>query len=161
MTVVKSKRKLSHLEVMHQATKIRKSIEVLCFRNLGIRDTDNIARKKFRVGKDLNFEPLRYYEILCAEKENLRLLAYQAQRYLIGASEIYPKTKQELYLRRNGQDLSIGTYEMILKEFQHICDVFDVDINVYKQYVDDIDYEIRLLKSWRKSDSRFKKDLVS
>lgn len=161
MSVVKSKRKTSHLEYMAQAEKIRKSIEVLCFRNLGLRDIDNLARRKYRIGKDLNFEPLRYYEILCAEKENLRLLAYQAQRYLIGAGAIYPKTKQELYLRRNGQDLAIGVYEMILKEFQHIVDVFDVDINIYKQYVDDIDYELRLLRSWRKSDSRFRKNLVS
>lgn len=151
MTVVKSKRKPSHFRVYGLAEDIRQWIDELCVRNLGIRDPDKIARKKWRIGKDINFEPLRYYYILCSAKENLRLLAYQGQRYVVGAQRIFPRNENEADLRRNALDCAIGTYEMMIREFQHICNVCDVDVNIYVKYTDMIDEEIRLLKSWRKS----------
>lgn len=157
MSVVKSKRKESKLRVIGLAGNIRKEIDVLCTRNLGVRDPGNLVRRKYVIGTGLSYDPLRYAEILINIKENLRLLSYQAQTYVIEASKI-PRTPKDVHLRRDGQDLAIATYERILAEFQHTCDELLVDINIYAKYVDMIDEEIRLIKAWRKSDNKLFKD---
>lgn len=153
MSVVKSKRKESRLRVIGLAGDIRKEINALCIRNLGVRDSDNIVRSKLQIGDPLRYDPLRYVEIVCEIKENLRLLSYQAQTYVIEASKI-PRTPRDAHLRRKGQNLAIAAYERIIAEFQHACDELMVDINIYAKYVDMIDEEIRLLKAWRKSDNK-------
>jgi hypothetical protein len=78
---------------------------------------------------------------------------------LTAANTIYPTTLEELAERRRYQNLAIINCERLFQEFQYCGDILPVHVAKFMPYVDRVQYEIRLLKGWRKSNSIIAKRL--
>jgi hypothetical protein len=72
------------------------------------------------------------------------------------ANSIYPTTREELIERRIHQDRAIGHCAQLEQNLFAVIMELPVDHNRYTRIAKDIEYEIHLLKQWRKSDARFK-----
>ena len=72
------------------------------------------------------------------------------------ANSIYPTSIREYERRREYQNDAIANCEQLIKELQHVVEVFRVDINLYGRYVQAIDREIGLIKKWRQRDNKIK-----
>lgn len=64
----------------------------------------------------------------------------------------------EYALRRKYQDVAISECYALLQEVQYIVACFDVNINKLQPVLDKIETEVDLLKGWRQSDNKKRKD---
>ena len=174
MSVLKSKRKTSRLEFLHNAYQIRRHFTNLLLRDFGTKD--KIRSSKF-YAKINHMEPEdqetfvgltdkyhistivdEYPEWIISDMRNriqseIRFLI----RNIIQANTIYPTTESEYIDRRRYQTAAIGCCEQIIQEMQYVIETLDVDVNKYLPYVDELDREVALLRGWRKSDNRLLK----
>ena len=74
------------------------------------------------------------------------------------ANSIYPTCQEELTERRLHQDIAIGQCARLAQELQYAIETLPVNVNTYLNIAHDIEKEIALLKGWRKSDNKFKKN---
>ena len=159
MSVVKSKRNESRLEVLVQADRLAKSLTDLMVRDFGIKDPEMVARRKYAFGKDRVENASRYRFLISETKTSLsqdvRLLTYHIE----SANAIFPTTLSECDKRRELQDLALGNCAHIRHELQRFCDVFDVRIGDYRIPVAELDREVALLKKWRQKDSSVRRKL--
>jgi hypothetical protein len=77
------------------------------------------------------------------------------------ANSIYPYSLYECDMRRYHQNLAIGECEYLLQEFHYIMNNISLDANKIMPYVQLIEEEIMLLKTWRKSDNKIKKAVMA
>ena len=171
MSVLKSKRKTSRLEFLHNAYVIRRQFTLLLLRDFGTRSKVRTSRFYTKINRmssedqELFQNILDKYEIstvvddypewIINEFRNrimyeLRMLV----RNITFANTIYPTSESEYNDRRRYQTAAIGCCEQLIQEMQYFIDVVDVDVNKYLPYVDMIEREIALLRGWRKSDNR-------
>lgn len=172
--VVKNQRTLSPLEFFVQAMKIREELTLLMLHDFG-------AKKKVKSNSEIILKNISHddrktiLEIL--EKENSHPVTVERfpswfmdlerhffttiLRHLINsivyANTIYPTSLPELDERRKHQTAAIADCECILQELYFVQRVLQVDINYDMPVVREIEREIMLLKSWRKSDHRIRK----
>ena len=169
MSVLKSKRKQSKLEVYNHAVKMRKDLTMLLLRDLGTKRTV----RNMRIRTD-GMEPQDADLLLgITEKYNLTKFPGDYPEWLIEklrdsiwnylrdmmtnitrAYSIWAKNKAEADERRICQDRAIGCCESILKEMELAIEVLPVDVEKYMPYVESITKEIALLKGWRKNDNK-------
>jgi hypothetical protein len=57
-------------------------------------------------------------------------------------------------IRRNYQTAAIVNCEQLLQEMHYCEDVLPVHVSKFLPYVEAVEFEITLLKGWRKSNSR-------
>ena len=77
--------------------------------------------------------------------------------HIYTANSIYPTCPEELTERRLHQDLAIVQCYRLVQELQYAIETLPVDVNVYLRFAEQIQKEIDLIKGWRKSDNKFKK----
>jgi len=159
MSVVKSKRHESRLEVLVQVDRLAKELTDLMIRNFGTKDVNAMARRQYAYGKDVRENPA-HYRFLISEYKNaivkdLKLLNY----HIDSANAIHPTNLVECDERRRLQDLALGNCDHIKHELQQFCDDFDVRIADYRIPIFELDREIELLKKWRRSDNRIRKKI--
>ena len=174
--VVKNNRTLSPLEFFAQAMKVREEITLLMLHDFGakkkVRDSCEIILKNISVD-----DRKTILEILEKEKANPvtverfphwfidleRHFFITIMRDMICsityANSIYPTTFDELADRRKYQTRAIGDCECILQEIYFVQRVLRVDLNYSMPLVREIEREVMLLKSWRKSDNRIRKTI--
>ena len=174
MSVLVRKRKLSELKFYDNAIRLRRSMIYLLMRDLGakrgVRDIQWMA-------KDL---PPQDAELLLAvaERNGLRRFGTDWRSWVIEmlrdniwrlltdmmtaitrAYTIFATSKAEADERRLCQDRAIACCESLLKELELAIDILPVDANKYKTQVKLITEEIMLLKGWRKSGNKKRKEL--
>lgn len=155
MSVLKSKRRESKFEVFHHAFSLRKRLTDAVFRNFGY-------KPKRRIGEtDAQFETRKASEEWFIQNEREFLINYTRSLIanLTSANSIYPTNAYECIERRNFQNSAIADCNKILQELQYSIEVLSLNVNLYTNLALDIEKEISLIKSWRKSDNRFKKIL--
>lgn len=156
MSVLVSKRKESKLEVITYSIELHNMLVELMQRNFGVKDLDQLVRVRYAYGKD-DKEDFRKYRYLMYElKKRIDNLAALLTSNLVSANSRYPTSMHEYEIRRDYQNNAIVNCEQLIKELQHAVDIFEVDLNLYKRYVNAIDREIGLIKSWRQRDNKFK-----
>lgn len=77
------------------------------------------------------------------------------------ANSIYPTDdflNDEYALRRKYQDIAISECYSLSQELQYIVACFDTNINKLQTILDRIEKEVDLLKGWRQSDNKKRKD---
>ena len=156
MGVIVSHRNESRFEVLAHAVAMRNLLTGLAMRGFGIKNLKSLARKKYIYGSDKTESVAKYVSLLACHRNRFDFLSAQAVGYTRAANAIFPRTLSECDLRREYQDRALVACEQLIGELQQIVEVFDVDLNCYKQYVEAIDREIGLIKSWRQSDNRFR-----
>lgn len=80
-------------------------------------------------------------------------------RNITVANNIFPTNLAELEERRLLQDKAVGDCYNILQELQYAIETLPVDVNKYTRFALQLEKVIGLIKAWRKSDNRFKKQI--
>lgn len=174
MSVVKRKRKESPFEVFHHLTKMRQNITDLLLRDFGY-SNEKFQKKIGRRYGGKSFEELtdvqkRDYDrqkkrseafdewYIERERETVIECIHSINEHVYVANSIYPTCQEELTERRIHQDIAIGQCARLAQELQYAVETLPVNVNTYLNIAQDIEKEIALLKGWRKSDNKFKKN---
>ncbi|MCM1220160.1 MAG: hypothetical protein NC548_37285 [Lachnospiraceae bacterium] len=171
MSVLKSKRKTSRLEFLHNAYVIQRSIVLLLLRDFGAKAKVRTVKAFSSMYKMTEEDMKRLVEIM--ERYNITSITEEYPEWLINdmrqrvlyecrmmirniihANSIYPHNKEEFNDRRRYQTMAIGNCEQLIQELQYVISIINVDANKYLPYVDMVDREVALLRGWRKSDNR-------
>ncbi len=173
MSVLANKRKESQFEVFNHFYKVRRSVTDLLLRDFGYspEKADKHLQKMFG---DKNYDELSEEEKIKYMRKKSKNESFEewfileqrkvvldclrgVQECIFVANSIYPQYKEELIERRIYQDKAIGQCFRLIQELQYSIETLPVKIDIYLQLSKDIEKEINLIKSWRKSDNKFKK----
>jgi len=155
MSVLKSRRSLSKLEFYHNARQLRENITNLLLRDFGVRD----KVRKIRTEENMQLTIIEEYPewLIVYFRDSIVKLLKSLMLNITAANTIYPTNGDELNLRRRYQTGAIVNCEQLLQEFQYCADVLPIKIEKFLPYVEKIDFEIKLLKGWRKSSNALEK----
>lgn len=175
MSVVKRNRKESQFEVYHHLMKMRQEVTDLLLRDFGYSHEKAIKKTQRafsgRTPEQLSLEDNARYKKLLKRNEAFNEWFIADERQVVidclrsiteevyVANSIYPSYEEELIERRLHQDRAIGQCYRLTQELQYAIETLPVDVNKYLRFAEMIDQEIKLLKAWRKSDNKFKKNL--
>ena len=154
MSVLKSKRKESQFQVFHQAYHLRKQMTDLLLRDFGYKGKRNPHETEKQSERRLAFEQW----FIVDERKYIIDLLRELITNITMANNIFPTLEYEYIERRLYQDKAIGICNALLQELQYAIETLPVDVNNYIRFADLLQDEIRLLKGWRKSDNRFRKN---
>jgi hypothetical protein len=156
MGVLKSKRGLSKLEFYHNARKMRRELTELLLRDFGIHSRG--AGFKADTGAE---PPEGYYDEVVQEfSENIRQLLRNIMWNITAGNTIYPVNDSELQMRRQYQTAAIINCEQLLQEFLYCEDVLPVKASKFMPYIEQIQFEVKLLKGWKKSSNKLEEQIT-
>lgn len=69
----------------------------------------------------------------------------------------YPVNFHELEIRRDYQNAAIKDCEILLQDLQYAMQILPIDVNKLLSYVDKVEFEIAVLKGWRKANGKIAK----
>jgi len=148
--VLKKKRGLSRLEFYHNARKMRKELTMLVLRDFGIHSRG--AKFKADTGSQ---QPEGFYdELIKRFSDKIFDLLENLVMNITAANTIYPVNDSELTKRREYQDEAIINCEQLLQQILYCQDVLPVKVSKFAPYIEQIEFEISLLKGWRKANSK-------
>lgn len=174
MSVLVRKRKLSELKFYDNAIKLRRSMTYLLMRDLGakrgVRDIKWMVKDLPPQDADLLLavaerNGLKRFEtewpswVIEKLRDNVWNLLTDMMTSITRAYTIFATSKAEADERRVNQDRAIACCESLLKELELAIDILPVDANKYKAQAKLITEEIMLLKGWRKSGNKKRKEL--
>lgn len=159
MSVLVSRRRESKLEVLIHAVRLQQEFTKLLQRNFGIRDINTIVRRKYAFGKEKTENCEKYICLMVKYKDQVNRVVTELNVNLRSANSIYPTTIDEYRLRRTYQTTAIGNCEQLICLLQLVVDIFEVDLNIYNNYIKMLDKEILLIKGWRQKDNKMRKTL--
>jgi hypothetical protein len=153
--VLKKKRGLSKLEFYHNARRMRKELTMLVLRDFGIHSRG--AKFKADTGSQ---QPEGFYDELLEEfAKNVRHLLRNLMMNITAANTIYPVNDFEVQTRRQYQTAAIINCEQLLQEILYCEDILPVKVSRFVPYIERIEFEISLLKGWRKANKKIE-DLI-
>ncbi len=156
MSVLLADRTESKFEVIVFSTEIHDMLIELMQRSFGIKDLDQIVRSRYAHGKDKTENFSKYRFLMSGFKTRIEQYSALLMSNVRAANSIFPTSLSEYEKRREFQNNALVNCEQLINELQRIVDVFDVDINIYRRYINAIDREIGLIKKWRQKDNKFK-----
>lgn len=177
MSVVKSKRSKSRLEVIHNYYKLREQMTFVLFNDFGYSRKKAAARlsHKYFLNQprgDLT-EPEKiiyddmldrsdeiFKEFVERERAYLAKLLQELGTHLVSANGIYMTIPEEAVERRLEQDKAISACYSIVAEFNCVLRTLPVSASKYSETSKLIKREIGLIKGWRQSDNKRRKQLL-
>jgi hypothetical protein len=149
MSVLKNKRGLSKLEFYHTARKLREDITNLLLRDFGVRD--KVRKMKTEDHKEVTIIEEYPDWLIVNFRQNIIGILRSLMLNITAGNTIYPTTMDELALRRRYQNGAIINCEQLLQEMIYCSDILPVKLEKFLPYVETVEFEIKLLKGWRKS----------
>lgn len=159
MSVLVSNRRESRFEVIVFSLELHQMLIEFMQRDFGVKDLDQLVRARYASGKDETENFSKYHYLMRRSKDRVDQEAALISSNLRSANSIYPRTLHEYERRRDHQNDAIAHCEILIKELQHIVEIFEVDLNAYGRYVKAIDREIGLIKKWRQCDNKIESRL--
>lgn len=153
MSVVKSKRKESKFEVLHNAYKLRKDVTMLALLRFGYKTKERPNESESAKARRVGFETWFIHDSRVAVIRLLRDLVSN----IIAANSLFPINDAEWDERRLYQDRAIANCYQLLQELQYVIDTVKPDVNRFTNVAAPIEKEINLLKGWRKYDNKIRK----
>jgi hypothetical protein len=153
MSVLKNRRSLSKLEFYHNARKMRRELTELLLHEFGIYSRSN------QKSVDPALPDEYYTEIIAEFSRNIRLILRNLMWNITAGNTMYPTSMPEVQSRRQYQNAAIVNCEQLHQEFMYCEDVLPVKASKFLPYVEMIEYEIKLLKGWRKSTNKFEEKI--
>lgn len=159
MSVLVANRKESKFEAITYSNELHNMLIELMQRNFGVKDLEHFVRLRYAYGKDRTEDFVKYRYLMQNSKKQINHIASLLTNNLRAANSIYPVSMFEYEQRRGYQNISIANCEQLIKELQHVVEIFEVDVNIYGKYIKAIDREIGLIKKWRQRDNKIKSHL--
>jgi hypothetical protein len=132
---------------------MRRDITALLRRDFGIHSRGNAKWIDPNLPDDYYDEDMR--DLSKSIKELLRNLMMN----ITGGNTIYPVNLEDVKLRRYYQNQAIVNCEQLHQEFLFCEDTLPVKASKIVPYIEKIEFEIKLLKGWRKSTNKFEADI--
>ena len=160
MTVVKSKRNASKFEVVVQAEIVANNIVHFSWRRFGIKTPVKDGRRAFEECIRQNCRTGAPGEAERAEKALEMMVqktvkaAENMQNMVTAANTLYPISLHECDIRRDYQNRAIAECQIIKNTMQRISKMYVVNMNQFTRYTNIVDREMKLIKGWRKADTR-------
>jgi hypothetical protein len=157
VSVLKNKRGLSKLEFYHNARKLRKDITELLLRDFGVKD----KIRKIKTEDKTEVTVIEGYPDWLIEefRKNIMIILRNLMMNITAGNTIYPTTVSEMETRRRYQTAAIINCEQLLQEMHYCEDILPVHVTKFLPYVDAIEFEIKLLKGWRKANNKINKKM--
>lgn len=177
MAVLKNLRKLSVMEFYKNAIRLRKELTDWMMRDFGNKHTKrsvtqiikNINEKDQKIIDEV-FEkynktpnqafassyPMWFVEF---ERDVMIKLLHDLIANITSANSIYAVHEFEFDLRREYQDKAIINCYQLCQELQYIAESFNTNLNTTTRLLDAIEKEVDLLKGWRQSDNKKRKQM--
>ncbi len=152
MSVLKNKRGLSALEFYHNAQKLWKEICDWLLRDFGVKDKVRIEKRQ----DDTEEKIIEQYPAWIVKHFRRRILSIMDNLMdnITAANSIYPITQDELTLRRRYQTGAIINCQQLIQQIQRIEAVLPLEMKKFVPYYEILEYEIKLLKGWRKANNK-------
>jgi hypothetical protein len=99
-------------------------------------------------------------ELIAEFAKNVHLLLRNLIWNITAGNTIYPVNGAELQERRLYQDRAIVACEQLMQEMLYCQDVIPVKASKFMPYIEQIEFEIKLLKGWRKTNNKIE-DLIT
>jgi hypothetical protein len=100
-------------------------------------------------------QPEGFYDELIEEfSRNIRLLLRNMMWNITAGNTIYPVNEEEIQERRRRQTAAIINCEQLLQEILFCKDIMPVKASKFIPYIEKIEFEIKLLKGWRKANNK-------
>ena len=177
MSVVKSKRSKSRLEVIHNYYKLREQMTFVLFNDFGYSRKKAAARlshkyflnqprgdltepEKIIYDDMLDHSDKIFKEFVERERAYLAKLLQELGAHLVSANGIYMTIPEEAVERRLEQDKAIAACYSIVSEFNCVLRTLPVSASKYSETSKLIKREIGLIKGWRQSDNKRRKQLL-
>jgi hypothetical protein len=130
---------------------LREDITNLLLRDFGIRD----KIRKIKTAENMEITVIEGYPewLIVSFRQNIINILRNLIMNITAGNTIFPITLDELRIRRQYQTAAIINCEQLLQEMQYCADVIPIKLEKFLPYVDKIEFEIKLLKGWRKSDN--------
>lgn len=176
MSVPSGLRDLSKMEYYKNAVRIRTLIDEWLIREFGLKKSyrsvrqvikniteddqkliDSIFEKySVNLNKTYNGEYPEWY--IKHEQELIAGYTARLVLYIIVANKLNPTLPFEWEERRKQQNLAISQVQIIYTEIAHIKEIFNVSIKFTEDLLKALDREESLLKGWRQSDNKRRKE---
>ncbi|MBD5834703.1 hypothetical protein [Lactobacillus delbrueckii] len=177
MSVVKSKRSKSRLEVIHNYYKLREQMTFVLFNDFGYSRKKAAARlshkyflnqpredltepEKVIYDDMLNHSDRIFKEFVERERSYLTKLLQELGTHLVSANGIYITIPEEAIERRLEQDKAIAACYSIVAEFNCVLRTLPISASKYAEASKLMKREIGLIKGWRQSDNKRRKQLL-
>lgn len=155
MSVLKRNRGLSKMEFYHNARKLRRELTEFLRRDFGVHSRKNASKIDPTLPDDW------YDEDMAEFSRNIKILLRNLVWNITAANTINASSekaieekKKRLSERRGYQNAAIINCQQIIQELQFCEDSLPVNAEKLLPYVESVDFEVTLLKGWRKSDNR-------
>jgi len=100
-------------------------------------------------------QPEGFYDEVIAEfAKNIRTLLRNMMLNITAGNTVFPVNDAELTERRLYQDRAIIACEQLHQEMLYCMDIMPVKASAFAPYVEQVEFEIKLLKGWRKANSK-------
>lgn len=154
MSVPVGRRNQSRLEVLYQATVMNDEIAELAYRSFGIYSRNSILRRRF--DHITNHEENRQYleKVIESYKDDLLKASSEVESLLKQAKSIYPTTMEEYRLRVDCQNRALMMCSHIKAMLHELARRFNVDLYLFENPINIINFETKLIRNWKKSDRR-------
>lgn len=159
MSVLASQKHDSKLLVLVNAEKLRDVIVNLKQRNFGVKTKRLHLRSRYiynDIDTDEQFEKRMFMLVELGKQADQLTLGIIAD--VRGANSVsYPVTLGEYETRRQYMTEGIVKCEQLKGILQEIARLYDVDINIYRIPIEEINRQKALIAKWRKSDNRIRR----
>lgn len=169
-------RDLSKMEFYKNAVRIRHLIDLWLIREFGIkknpRSIKQVAKgiseedqkiidsiyEKYGVNPNKSYNSGYPEWYLDDEKKLIKGYTNRLIYFLVQANKLHPQYEFEWEQRRQAQNDAIGVVQNIYIEIDHIKSMFDVSLRFTDDLIDALDREEDLIKGWRQSDNKRRKE---
>jgi hypothetical protein len=156
VSVLKNKRGLSNLEFYHSARKLRREITNLLLRDFGVSDT--VRKVKGESGEQVSVIESYPDWLLDEFRRSIIQILRNMMANITAGNTICPVSRAEMDLRRHYQTQAIINCEQLLQEMHYCEDVLPVAVSKFIPFVEAIEFEVALLKGWRKANNKIMKN---
>ena len=170
MSVLKAERKESDFYVLTHAHDLRKDLTDLMYRNFGYKkrrvravDRDGWPKTREQLDREqaqADYDDAYYTWMLQRSRDHIDRLLREMSDSIVEADSIWATCLAECDERRLCQDRAIANCFQIEQELQYVLETLLFDINKFTRYADSLKEEIELLKKWRKSDNKIRREIL-
>ena len=150
------------MEFYHNARKLRRELTEFLRRDFGVHSRKNASKITPTLPDDW------YDEDIVDFSKNIRILLRNlvwnitaANTINASSEKLVEEKKKRLSERRGYQNAAIINCQQLIQEFQFCEDSLPITAEKLLPYVESINFEITLLKGWRKSDNKLWEQILA
>lgn len=127
---------------------------LLAFRDFGLKDVYAFANRQYNFGCKDAPTPYQYIVLMSDLKKEVRTAMDLILVNVRIANRVRVDSEMEFYKRLEHQNKALFYIEVVIVHLNKIVDVFNVDINSYKNVIELLYLEQKLINKWIKSDKK-------